>query len=52
VHGTQLQTFFLSYVIDYLRMQGVQRFIFSLGQAEVIQQHLMEEYPHCNTPVL
>src|SRR3954468_23098443 len=37
---------FLSYVIDHLRMQGVQRFIFSLGyKAEIIETYLNEFYP-------
>jgi len=37
---------FLSFVIDSLRMQGVQRFVFSLGyKAEVIQQYLKDDYP-------
>lgn len=36
---------FISYVIDYLRMQGVQRFIFSLGyKAEVIENYLADRY--------
>jgi D-glycero-alpha-D-manno-heptose 1-phosphate guanylyltransferase len=36
---------FISYVIDSLRMQGVERFIFSLGyKAEVIIKFLSEEY--------
>jgi D-glycero-alpha-D-manno-heptose 1-phosphate guanylyltransferase len=36
---------FISYVIDALRMQGVERFIFSLGyKAEVIIKFLSEEY--------
>ena len=37
---------FLSYVIDYLRMQGVQRFIFSLGyKHEAIEEYLQQQYP-------
>lgn len=37
---------FLSYIINYLRMQGVTTFIFSLGfKAEVIEQYLKEAYP-------
>jgi D-glycero-alpha-D-manno-heptose 1-phosphate guanylyltransferase len=37
---------FLSYVIDYLRMQGVQHFIFSLGYKwDVIENYLLERYP-------
>ncbi len=37
---------FLSYVIDSLRMQGIQMFIFSLGyRSEVIESYLIEEYP-------
>jgi len=37
---------FLSYVIDSLRMQGVERFVFSLGfKAEVIENYLKEHYP-------
>jgi D-glycero-alpha-D-manno-heptose 1-phosphate guanylyltransferase len=36
---------FVSYVIDSLRMQGVERFIFSLGyKADVIIKFLSEEY--------
>lgn len=37
---------FLSFVIDHLRMQGVQRFIFSLGyKAEIIEAYLKTHYP-------
>jgi D-glycero-alpha-D-manno-heptose 1-phosphate guanylyltransferase len=37
---------FLSYVIDGLRMQGIRRFVFSLGYMhEVIEQFLREQYP-------
>ncbi|HWJ29139.1 MAG TPA: sugar phosphate nucleotidyltransferase [Flavisolibacter sp.] len=37
---------FLSYVIDQLRMQGVEQFIFSLGyKAEAIQNYLNDNYP-------
>lgn len=37
---------FLSYVIDHLRMQGVERFIFSLGYKwGVIEEYLQKEYP-------
>ncbi|MEI6945735.1 HAD-IIIA family hydrolase [Paraflavisolibacter sp. H34] len=37
---------FLSYVVDYLRMQGVERFIFSLGYlSEAIEAYLAEHYP-------
>lgn len=37
---------FLSYVIDHLRMQGVHRFIFSLGyKSELIEHYLQKEYP-------
>jgi D-glycero-alpha-D-manno-heptose 1-phosphate guanylyltransferase len=40
---------FISYVIDTLRMQGVERFIFSLGyRAEVIIKFLSEEYSTLN----
>jgi D-glycero-alpha-D-manno-heptose 1-phosphate guanylyltransferase len=36
---------FLSYVIDYFRMQGVQRFIFSLGyKSEAIEAYLQQHY--------
>ncbi len=36
---------FLSFVIDYLRMQGVEQFIFSLGhKAEVIEEFLKQQY--------
>jgi D-glycero-alpha-D-manno-heptose 1-phosphate guanylyltransferase len=37
---------FLSYVVDYLRMQGVERFVFSLGyKAELIEAYLSDHYP-------
>ncbi len=37
---------FISFVIQYLRMQGIQKFIFSLGyRHEVIQNYLEKEYP-------
>lgn len=37
---------FLSYVIDALRMQGIQTFIFSLGyRSEIIESYLSQEYP-------
>jgi len=37
---------FVSYVIDYLRMQGLEHFIFSLGyKAEAIEAYLAEHYP-------
>src|SRR3982751_4600276 len=37
---------FLSYVIDHLLMQGVQRFIFSLGyKSETIEGYLEDFYP-------
>jgi D-glycero-alpha-D-manno-heptose 1-phosphate guanylyltransferase len=37
---------FLSYIIDYLRMQGISTFIFSLGyKAAIIEQYLKEYYP-------
>ncbi|MCW3073650.1 MAG: histidinol phosphate phosphatase [Flaviaesturariibacter sp.] len=37
---------FISYVIDALRMQGIQRFIFSLGyKSEAIESYLSIEYP-------
>ena len=36
---------FLSYVIDYLRMQGIERFIFSLGYKwGVIEEYLQKNY--------
>lgn len=36
---------FLSYVIDHLRMQGIERFIFSLGYKwGVIEEYLQKEY--------
>ena len=36
---------FLSYVIDHLRMQGIQHFIFSLGyKSEIIEKWLKTEY--------
>ena len=37
---------FVSFVIDSLRMQGIQRFVFSLGyKASFIQDFLQEQYP-------
>jgi len=37
---------FVSFVIDYLRMQGIERFIFSLGyKSGVIEEFLQKEYP-------
>ena len=37
---------FLYYVINYLRRQGIQRFIFSLGYwHEVIEAYLQKEFP-------
>src|SRR5438477_9865661 len=37
---------FLGHVIDNLRMQGIESFIFSLGyKAEAIEQYLSEYYP-------
>lgn len=37
---------FLSHVIDYLRMQGVTHFVFSLGyKADLIEKYLKKEYP-------
>ena len=37
---------FLSFVIDALRMQGIEQFIFSLGyQADVVEKYLEEHYP-------
>lgn len=37
---------FLSYVIDHLRIQGIEHFIFSLGYKwEVIEEYLQKEYP-------
>ena len=40
---------FLSYVIDHLRMQGVERFIFSLGYKwEIIEEYLQREYATLN----
>lgn len=37
---------FLSYVIDFLLGQGIQRFIFSLGyKSEIIEKYLEEHYP-------
>ena len=36
---------FISYVIDYYRMQGVERFVFSLGyKHEVIEEYLSSDY--------
>lgn len=43
---------FVSHVIDALRMQGVERFVFSLGyKADVIQAYLEEHYPTLNYTV-
>jgi D-glycero-alpha-D-manno-heptose 1-phosphate guanylyltransferase len=45
---------FLSFVIDALRMQGIERFIFSLGyKADIIEKYLEEHYPtlYCETVV-
>jgi D-glycero-alpha-D-manno-heptose 1-phosphate guanylyltransferase len=40
---------FLSYVIDHLRMQGIERFIFSLGyKSEVVEEYLQKEYSTLN----
>src|SRR5689334_9311592 len=40
---------FLSYVIDYLRMQGIERFVFSLGyKSHIIEEFLQKEYPTLN----
>ena len=37
---------FLSYVIDYLRMQGIERFVFSLGYKwGIAEEYLRNEYP-------
>jgi len=37
---------FVSYVIDYLRMQGTERFVFSLGyKSHIIEEFLQKEYP-------
>lgn len=37
---------FLGYIIDYLRMQGVSTFIFSLGfKGNIIEQYLKEHFP-------
>jgi D-glycero-alpha-D-manno-heptose 1-phosphate guanylyltransferase len=37
---------FLSYIIDYLRMQGITTFVFSLGfKASAIEKYLKEAYP-------
>ena len=36
---------FISYVIDALRMQGIEHFVFSLGyKAEIIEDYLKEQY--------
>jgi D-glycero-alpha-D-manno-heptose 1-phosphate guanylyltransferase len=40
---------FLFYVINYLRMQGVERFIFSLGyKNELVAAYLADEFPTLN----
>jgi D-glycero-alpha-D-manno-heptose 1-phosphate guanylyltransferase len=37
---------FLGHVIDYLRMQGVQHFVFSLGyRGEVVEEYLSSHFP-------
>ncbi|MGZ5192061.1 MAG: sugar phosphate nucleotidyltransferase, partial [Flavisolibacter sp.] len=37
---------FISFVIDHLRMQGIDRFIFSLGyKHEIVESYLKEQYP-------
>ena len=37
---------FIAHVIDYWRMQGIQRFVFALGyKHEVIENYLREHYP-------
>ena len=37
---------FISYVIDHLRMQGIERFIFSLGyKHDAVESYLQEQYP-------
>ena len=44
---------FLSYIIDYLRMQGVQRFVFSLGyRHEAIEEFLQKKYSTLNYTVV
>ena len=38
---------FLSYVIDFLLMQGIQKFIFSLGyKSDIIEKYLNEDYSY------
>src|SRR5256885_403363 len=45
VHGRP----FLSYIIDSLRLQGIERFIFSLGyKSEIIERFLKSDYPTLN----
>lgn len=40
---------FISYVIDYARMQGVRELVFALGyKAEIIKGYLAQEYPTLN----
>src|SRR5687768_11009830 len=37
---------FLSFVIDFLLMQGIEKFIFSLGyKSDIIEKYLDEHYP-------
>jgi len=44
---------FLSYVIDYYRMQGVERFVFSLGyKHEIIEDYLNTNYPSLDYKVV
>ena len=45
MHGTGSRTSFLYYVINYLRSQGIERFIFSLGyRHEAIESWLASQY--------
>jgi D-glycero-alpha-D-manno-heptose 1-phosphate guanylyltransferase len=44
---------FIAHVIDYLRMQGVQHFIFSLGyKSDVIESYLINHYPTLDYSVI
>ena len=44
---------FLSFVIDHLRMQGIEKIIFSLGyKAEIIETFLKESYPTLNFDIV
>lgn len=44
---------FLAYIIQYYRLQGIQRFIFSLGyKSEIIETWLEKEHPELETSIV